>query len=111
VSWLGLTNVFLGGVLLGLAYEKYGRLWFPIGLHFAWNVMSGPVLGHEVSGYESMTTVFVERGQGAAWLTGGDFGIEGSIWMTLTELTAIAFLAIGSPRQTFAIAADKEHFE
>ena len=92
VSWLGLANIFLGGLLLGLAYERYGRLWFPIGLHLAWNVMSGPILGHEVSGYDSMATVFVERGHGPAWLTGGEFGIEGSIWMTLTELTAIAFL-------------------
>jgi membrane protease YdiL (CAAX protease family) len=111
VSWLGLTNVFLGGVLLGLAYEKYGRLWLPIGLHLAWNVMSGPILGHEVSGNDSITTVFVERGHGTWWLTGGEFGIEGSVWMTMTELTAIAFLAIRSPRQTFAIAADKESRE
>lgn len=111
VSWLGLANIFLGGILLGLAYERYGRLWFPIGLHLAWNVMSGPILGHEVSGYDSMATVFVERGHGAGWLTGGEFGIEGSIWMTLTELTAIAFLAIRSRRQTFAIAADKESSE
>ena len=44
--------------------------------------MSGPILGHEVSGYESMATVFVERGQWPGWLTGGEFGIEGSVWMT-----------------------------
>ena len=111
VSWLGLMNVFLGGVLLGLAYEKYGRLWLPIGLHLAWNMMSGPILGHEVSGYDLMATVFVERGNGPSWLTGGEFGIEGSVWMTMTELTAIAFLAIRSPGQTFAIAADKEQPE
>ncbi|HYC91475.1 MAG TPA: CPBP family intramembrane glutamic endopeptidase [Thermoanaerobaculia bacterium] len=92
VSWLGLANIFLGGILLGLAYERYGRLWFPIGLHLAWNVMSGPILGHEVSGYESMATVFVERGHGSLLLTGGDFGIEGSIWMTVTEAAAIVLL-------------------
>jgi len=108
VSWLGLANIFLGGVLLGLAYERYGRLWFPIGVHLAWNVLSGPILGHEVSGYDSMATVFVERGHGPGWLTGGEFGIEGSLWMTLCELAGIAFLAIRSRRQTFAIAADKE---
>lgn len=108
VSWLGIANIFLGGILLGLAYERYGRLWFPIGLHLAWNVTSGPILGHEVSGYDSMATVFVERGSGPSWLTGGDFGIEGSFWMTLTELAAIAFLAIRTRRQAFAIAADKE---
>ena len=92
VSWIGLTNIFLGGILLGLAYELYARLWYPIGLHLAWNLTSGPVLGHEVSGYESMATLFVERGSGPVLLTGGDFGIEGSVWMTLTEAAGILLL-------------------
>lgn len=111
VSALGLLNVFLGGVLLGLAYERWQRLWFPIGLHLAWNVMSGPILGHEVSGYDSMATVLVERGHGPEWLTGGEFGIEGSVWMTVTELVAIALLRIRSRRKAFVIAAEKESIE
>ncbi len=94
ISWLGLVNIFLGGILLGLAYERYSRLWFPIGLHLAWNVMSGPILGHEVSGYDSPLTVFVERGEGPVWLTGGEFGIEGSVWMTVTELIAVVALGV-----------------
>jgi membrane protease YdiL (CAAX protease family) len=93
VTFLGLTNVFLGGVLLGLAYEGTRHLWFPIGLHLAWNLMSGPVLGHEVSGYTGEATLFVERGGGLWWLTGGNFGIEGSVCMTAVELAAIAVLA------------------
>jgi membrane protease YdiL (CAAX protease family) len=95
VAWLGILNIFLGGILLGLAYERYERLWFPIGLHLAWNVMSGPILGHEVSGYESMRTVFLERGSGPPLLTGGDFGIEASVWMTVVELLAIVWLSKG----------------
>ena len=94
---IGLVNVFLGGILLGLAYERYGRLWFPIGLHLAWNLTTGPILGHEVSGYESMHTLFIERGGGPELLTGGEFGIEGSIWMTFTELVAIALMIRGRP--------------
>lgn len=92
VTGLALANIFLGGILLGLAYVRYRRLWFPIGLHLAWNVMSGPVLGHEVSGYASMASVLVEIDRGAVWLTGGAFGIEGSVWMTVTEVAAIAVL-------------------
>lgn len=92
VSWVGLTNIFLGGILLALAYELYRRLWFPIGLHLGWNLMSGPVLGHEVSGYDSPHTLFVERGAGQLLLTGGDFGIEGSVWMILTEAAGILLL-------------------
>ncbi|HEV7240256.1 MAG TPA: CPBP family intramembrane glutamic endopeptidase [Thermoanaerobaculia bacterium] len=107
VSWIGLTNVFLGGVLLGLAYEKYGRLWLPIGLHLAWNVMSGPILGHEVSGYDAMATVFVERGQGPWWLTGGEFGIEGSIWMTVAEVAGILWLRRWEPAESQSLKVAK----
>lgn len=92
VTVLGLANVFLGGILLGLAYERYARLWFPIGLHLAWNLMTGPILGHEVSGYYAGTTLFTERGGGATWLTGGEFGIEGSAWMTVVEIAAIVLM-------------------
>lgn len=106
VTPLALANIFLGGVLLGLAYARYERLWFPIGLHLAWNLMSGPVLGHEVSGYESAITLFVESEQGPAWLTGGDFGIEGSVWMTVTELAGIVLLG-----RALAVARVKEHSE
>lgn len=90
VTWLALVNIFLGGVLLGLAYEVYERLWLPIGLHLAWNLMSGPILGHEVSGYAGAATLFVERGSGPDLLTGGAFGIEGSVLMTGMELLALA---------------------
>jgi membrane protease YdiL (CAAX protease family) len=96
VTTLGLVNVFLGGILLGLAYERFGRLWFPIGLHLAWNLTTGPIFGHEVSGFESMRTLLVEAGSGPDLLTGGEFGIEGSVWMTLTELVAIALMIRGT---------------
>ncbi|HYI10397.1 MAG TPA: CPBP family intramembrane glutamic endopeptidase [Thermoanaerobaculia bacterium] len=92
VTPLGLANIFLGGILLGLAYARYERLWFPIGLHLAWNLMSGPILGHEVSGYEAVMTVLTEEGTGPELLTGGEFGIEGSVWMTVMELGAIGLL-------------------
>jgi len=104
VTALALANVFLGGILLGLAYERYARLWFPIGLHLAWNLMSGPILGHEVSGYTSAHTVFVLVEHGPAWLTGGGFGIEGSVSMTAVELLAIAALRISSARRAFPLA-------
>jgi len=53
---------------------------------------SGPVLGDEVSGYTGEATLFIERGGGAWWMTGGRFGMEGSIWMTLVELIGIVLL-------------------
>ena len=92
VTPLALVNVFLGGVLLSLAYGIYERLWLPIGLHLAWNLMSGPVLGYSVSGWIPDTSLFTTVGVGSELLSGGGFGIEGSILMTLAELVAIGLL-------------------
>jgi uncharacterized protein len=106
VTPLGLLNIFLGGVLLGLAYLRYGRLWFPIGLHLAWNLMTGPILGHEVSGYQGYETVLVESGHGPWWLSGGEFGIEGSVIMTVVELLAIALLGRRISSRPLAFASE-----
>ena len=106
VTTLGLINVFLGGIVLGLAYERYHRLWFPIGFHLAWNLTTGPFFGHEVSGYETMRSILIEIGSGPDLLTGGEFGVEGSVLMTFVELAAIALLwrRISSARQAFSPA-------
>lgn len=93
ISPLAIVNLGLAGILLALAYEVFERLWFPIGIHAAWNLLSGPVLGYSVSGYVSRHTVFETHGGGAEWLTGGPFGIEASIWMVLLEILGIAVLA------------------
>ncbi len=92
VTPLALFNIFLGGILLSLAYVRYERLWFPIGLHFAWNLLSGPVLGHAVSGFAAEATLVRVLGEGPAILTGGAFGIEGSLFMTVSEAVGIVVL-------------------
>jgi len=92
VTLLALVNVFLGGIVLALAYERYRRLWMPIGLHFAWNIMSGPILGYDVSGFTSSRSFFVAIVSGPPLLTGGGFGIEGSALMTLVEVGAAVVL-------------------
>ena len=91
VTTLALVNIFLGGVILALAYERYRRLWMPIGLHFAWNMLSGPILGYDVSGFTPGKSLLVAVVQGPAILTGGEFGIEGSIVLTVLEIAAAAF--------------------
>ena len=92
VSPLAMANLFFAGILLALAYARYERLWFPIGIHLAWNLLSGPILGYNVSGYASSESVFRTVGRGTPWLTGGMFGIEGSIWIVVVELVGIVVL-------------------
>jgi len=92
LTLLALGNIALAGILLALAYERYERLWFPIGIHLAWNLLSGPVLGYPVSGFIARATVFTATASGNAWMTGGVFGIEGSVLITVAEIAAIALL-------------------
>ncbi|MEA2165755.1 MAG: protease family protein [Thermoanaerobaculia bacterium] len=92
ISWLALINLFLAGILLALAYARYERLWFPIGIHLGWNLLSGPVLGYNVSGFIPSETVWKTVGRGTPWLTGGLFGIEGSVWIAVVELAGIVLL-------------------
>jgi membrane protease YdiL (CAAX protease family) len=91
-SLLAMANLFFAGILLALAYARYERLWFPIGIHLGWNLLSGPILGYNVSGYESSESVLRTVGRGSPWLTGGYFGIEGSVWIVIVELAGIVLL-------------------
>jgi len=92
LTLLALGNIALAGILLALAYERFERLWFPIGIHLVWNVLSGPILGYPVSGFVARSTVFTTTALGNEWMTGGVFGIEGSVLITIAEIAAIAVL-------------------
>jgi membrane protease YdiL (CAAX protease family) len=98
LTLIALTNLLLAGVLLGLAYERYERLWFPIGIHLSWNLLCGPVLGYDVSGYVPGSSILTTSGTGAPFLTGGVFGIEGSVWIVLVEVAGIAVLLLNARR-------------
>jgi membrane protease YdiL (CAAX protease family) len=65
----------LGGLIYGYAFVMSGRIWLPVGLHFAWNFVQGPLLGFPVSGL-AMGGVQQIHDLGPAWLTGGSYGPE-----------------------------------
>lgn len=76
-TWLGFSSIFLGGYLLGLLFLKYQNLYLPIGMHWLWNYYQGNILGFDVSGID--TPSFLQQNlMGPDWLTGGEFGLEGS---------------------------------
>ncbi|WP_421920826.1 CPBP family intramembrane glutamic endopeptidase [Marinifilum sp.] len=78
LSFLGVTNIFLAGMLLGIGYIFTKNLWFPLALHFSWNFFQGPIFGFEVSGANT-ETIITQSIAGNDWLTGGKFGFEGSL--------------------------------
>lgn len=91
VSILGISNIFLAGILLGISYIFTKNLWFPIAFHFSWNFFQGPIFGFEVSGTESATLIS-QTINGNEILTGGEFGFEGSLLTSILCSSCIILL-------------------
>lgn len=89
-SPLSVVSNALGGVTYGLAFVLTGRIWLGFGLHFAWNLVQGPLLGFTLSGHAIDKGLFHITDLGPAWLTGGAYGPEGGV-----VGIAFRFLVIG----------------
>ena len=78
------ANTALAGVWLGVAYLKTRSLWFPLGVHWGWNAALGWVFGLPISGLRLVPQpLFRGDDTGPAWLTGGNYGIEGGVAATI----------------------------
>lgn len=106
---LSTANTVLAGVLLAAAYLKTRGLWLPIGLHWAWNFSMGPILSLPVSGFKFGTTLLRTEVSGAEWLSGGAYGPEGSVVLTLFCTAAVA--AVWRTRRIAPSAAMREVLE
>ena len=82
VSRWAVANTALFGVLLAIAYLRSRSLWLPWGIHFGWNGMLAVVLGLPMSGLTEFATLWHTRVRGPAWMTGGNYGIEGGALAT-----------------------------
>jgi uncharacterized protein len=91
LSWL---NTFLAGVWFAVAYFKTRDLWFPFGLHLAWNWFQGSIFGISVSGLDQLAPAPLMKAvdAGPAWLTGAGYGLEGGIACTLALLVSTALI-------------------
>ena len=86
------VELFLGAVLLGLAYLRTRSLALPIGIHFGWNWALGNVLGFGVSGFEQagwLQPLLLDRPE---WMTGGRFGPEASVFAVVVDVLLVAIL-------------------
>ncbi|HMQ30492.1 MAG TPA: CPBP family intramembrane metalloprotease [Chloroflexaceae bacterium] len=68
----------LGGLMYGIAFIGGRNLWMPVGMHFGWNFVQGPVLGFPVSGTLKPSLITLQE-TGSDLLTGGAFGPEAGL--------------------------------
>ena len=92
---LAAATVAMAGLVFSAMYALTGRLWLPIGLHFAWNFAQGYLFGASVSGREPGGSVAVSTAHpgNATWLTGGAIGPEASV-VALVLITAATRCAL-----------------
>jgi len=83
MSVIAFINLVLAGLILGIYYIHKRNLWFPIGIHLTWNFFQGPVFGFEVSGNKT-GSIILQEVNGSDLLTGGEFGLEGSLIATVS---------------------------
>ena len=88
-------NLALFGVFMGLYMLIFDDIWGACAIHSIWNCVQGNFYGISVSGTGSFETVFrTTPSSDIKLFTGGDFGIEGSIFTTIILLAASAVAVI-----------------
>ncbi len=92
VTWVGLANIFLAGIMLAVAYLRTRSLWFATALHMGWNWVMSALLDFPVSGAQFDTPLYSARELGADWWTGGPFGPEAGLAATLAIVAGTAWM-------------------
>jgi membrane protease YdiL (CAAX protease family) len=85
------------GLLLSAAYLVTRRLWICIGFHMGWNYVQSAIYSGVVSGAVADPGLLKATIEGPAFLTGGSFGMEESIFALVYCTTAgviLLFIAI-----------------
>lgn len=102
-----MAGLFLDSVIQSLILLRTGSLALPIGLHVAWNLLQG-TLGFGVSGVSTSPGWFrPELGSQPGWLSGGEYGLEASVFALALQVLLLAWLLLTarSPRRVRALCA------
>jgi CAAX protease family protein len=77
------------GLLAAFSLRRTGNIWFPIGMHAAWDWGETYFYSTPDSGFLAQGHLFNSSFHGSSWLTGGPVGPEGSAF-------ALAVLVVGA---------------
>jgi len=94
VSVIAIINLILFAFLLIFFILYYRNIWAACGWHTAWNWSMENIYGLKVSGTDGGESILNLSANGANYLTGGDFGPEGSILTTFVLVGGMIVLLI-----------------
>ena len=105
VTIFGVANIFLAGVILAVLYFQTRRLWLPISFHLSWNLTQSWLWGFDVSGIKIQDQFFLVTQKGSDLVTGGEFGLEGSVLSTVLFVLLIGWFLVMKPLRPAAEVA------
>ena len=113
---VGIVNLAGMAWLLSLLALRDGTLWGVCGLHAGWTLATGLGFGLNINGEHLNVTpmvLAVTQGEDAPWwLTGGDFGLNGSVLMTLMiGLVLLWALSRGRKGKTRVVHDDDHDYD
>jgi len=98
---IALLNLALFGLFAALYALREGSLWGISALHSSWNWVQGNIFGFTVSGSEfgggSLLNLI---GVGPDWMTGGQFGPEGGLAVTLSLVVSIGIVVFWKSKRS-----------
>ncbi len=103
ISVLSFVNLTLFGIFASMYFIRRGNIWGIAAFHSMWNLVQGSFYGIKVSGINvgnSFLTASTVAGK--ELFTGGDFGLEGSICVTITYVVGILLLYFFKKRDEYA---------
>lgn len=104
---LPFINLVLFGVFAAFYMILFDDIWGVCAIHSIWNFTQGNFYGISVSGTGTNPSIFRTTAKSShAFLTGGDFGIEGSIFTTVVLLIATAAVLYGISKKAAAHTAE-----
>jgi uncharacterized protein len=104
---LGLTDVFLFGIIACFMWWRTGSMWLAVGFHGFWDWGLSYFYSVPDSGVPALGHLFNTRVQGPAWLSGGTAGPEGSAINIVFDVIWIAIIAWLFPRVKFAAMQER----
>jgi hypothetical protein len=100
LSVIALINLALFGVFAGLYAMREGSMWGISALHSVWNWVQGNFFGFQVSGMNAQGGTLINLMEtGEDWLTGGAFGPEGGIAVTVVLVISILITLFWKSKQ------------
>lgn len=95
-------NIALFGIFAGVFMLKRGSIWAIAAIHTAWNFMQGNILGFSVSGNPTLPSVLTATPSDTVGviLSGGSFGLEGGLGVTVVMIAAFLFVLLMPPKKS-----------